>query len=190
MNPHFTFNALYSIQSLFKVNPETGSKYLNSFSRLLRLTLENSVKNYIPLEDEIESIEKYIELQQIRFPDRFISDIEYVDLEPDEVAIPPMLIQPFVENAIEHGFGGITYTGVLKITLSRKQNKVYCSIEDNGKGIQDTQSVKNSTSVKLISAFVLKKTGTSLNISENTQISKHKGVHVTFELPYKSLIDD
>ena len=97
MNPHFTFNALYVIQSYITTDPSVAKNYLMKFSRLLRLTLENSLSNYVVLENELESLKKYMELQSLRFPDKFEYTISLEKtLNPEEVSIPPMLIQPFV----------------------------------------------------------------------------------------------
>jgi len=189
MNPHFTFNALYAIQSLIKTDSVLAIKYLNSFSKLLRLVLENSMANYVPLEDELESIEQYLELQQLRFPKRFTYTIDN-QLPEDTIDIPSMLIQPFVENAIEHGFADSTYTGVLLITLSRKHKKLFCTIEDNGKGIQQKERSKKSASIALITDFISKKTGTTVLIKDNTTTPTKTGVIVSFQLPYKSYTND
>ena len=191
MNPHFTFNALYSIQSLIKTDSTLAIKYLNSFSRLLRLVLENSMANYVPLEDELESIEQYIALQQLRFPDRFTYEIILDDsISEESIDIPSMLIQPFIENAIEHGFAAISYTGVLLITLSRKHKKLFCTIEDNGSGLQDKAFSKKSASIELITNFISKKTGSTVQIKENTTTPTKTGVIVSFQLPFKSYTDD
>jgi tetratricopeptide (TPR) repeat protein len=191
MNPHFSVNALYSIQSLIKTDSTLAIKYLNSFSKLLRLVLENSMVNYVPLEDELESIKQYIELQQLRFPERFTYEIVLKDtLSEESNDIPSMLIQPFIENAIEHGFAGISYTGMLLITLSRKHKKLFCTIEDNGRGLQHKSVSKKSASIQLITNFISKKTGSTVLIKENTTTPTKTGVLVSFQLPFKSYTDD
>ena len=189
MNPHFTFNALYSIQSLIKTDSLLAIKYLNHFSKLLRSVLENSMANYVPIEDELQSIVEYIELQQLRFPQRFTYSIQN-ELPEDCIDIPSMLIQPFVENAIEHGFADITYEGVLLITLSRKHKKLFCTIEDNGSGIQESNCSKKSASIQLIKDFISKKTKTAVTIQANTASSSKTGVIVMFQLPYKLYTND
>ncbi|SNS27812.1 Histidine kinase [Dokdonia pacifica] len=189
MNPHFTFNALYSIQSLIKTDSVLAIKYLNHFSKLLRSVLENSMANYVPIEDELQSIVEYIELQQLRFPKRFTYSIQN-ELPEDCIDIPSMLIQPFVENAIEHGFADITYEGVLLITLSRKHKKLFCIIEDNGSGIQEGNRSKKSASIQLIKDFISKKTKTAVTIQANTASSSKTGVIVMFQLPYKLYTND
>jgi len=187
MNPHFTFNTLYAIQSKIKESPEQASNYLLKFSRLLRLILENSMNNNVALENELESLKKYIELQLLRFPKKFTYHIELNDLEDtDLIFIPPMLIQPFVENSIEHGFKGIDYPGHIDIVLSEEGSFVKCEVLDNGTGIQEqNNSLKKSASVQLISDFIKKSTKTNLSITPNDSEGSTTGTKVTFLIPYK-----
>jgi len=142
MNPHFIFNTLYTIQNLIKTNQKTAINYLLKFSRLLRLILENSMLNYVQLEKELESLRKYLDLQLLRFPNKFDYTIELNQLEQEDfVFIPPMLLQPIIENCIEHGFGQIKYKGKITLTLSKYHEKfLQCSIDDNGIGFQKHES--------------------------------------------------
>ena len=105
MNPHFIFNAMSGIQSyIYSHEPEKSSQFLVNFSRLIRLILENSSKEFIPLELELEIIEKYLTTQKMRFEDRFDFKLNIDELLVEKQAlIPPMITQPFIENAIEHG---------------------------------------------------------------------------------------
>ena len=189
MNPHFTFNTLSAIQDHFKQDKEGASSYLVKFSRLLRLILENSTRNYVPLESELEAIEKFMDLQLIRFPNLFIYDIELTNLERDDlVFIPPMLLQPFIENSIAHGFSGINRKGEISIKLELKEEFISCIIEDNGKGISDSGEIrKNTTSTRLISDFLRKATGKSLLISNKRD---EQGVVVSFLIPFKTTEND
>lgn len=187
MSPHFIFNTLSSIHNLMSTNTEKASTYLIKFSRLLRLVLENSLENYVILEDEIESIEKFLELQLLRFPDKFEYNISLEGLHPEiSYHIPPMLLQPFIENSILHGFNGINYLGAINITISEKSKYLQCVIKDNGLGIQNLESsIKKSVSVGLISDFLQKATRSKVSIvsKESTHIEKG-GVTVSFLIPY------
>ncbi len=188
MNPHFTFNTLYSIQNKIETNPKEGSNHLLKFSRLLRLILENSTSNYILLEKELESLRQYMELQLVRFPSKFTYEVVFDNLEEDDfIFIPPMLLQPFIENSIEHGFEGIDYPGKITIRLSLKKKFIQCSIEDNGKGLSQSQSLlKRSTSMNLISDFLLKATKSEIEIfNKEEQPENNKGLLVKFLIPYK-----
>lgn len=171
MNPNFTSNILFTIQDLILENKEKANKYLIKFSRLLRLNLENSMKNYTLIEKEIEVLSKYLDLQQLRFPNKFKYQINTNDLEVDLLSIPPMLIQPFVENAIEHGFKGIDYIG--KIT-------------DNGVGLSATNNKENhrSASTLLIKSLLKNMINQEVTIKNNTN---GKGTIVVFNIPFKEI---
>jgi hypothetical protein len=193
MNPHFTFNTLYAIQNKIDENPKEGSKYLLKFSRLLRLILENSTQNYVLLEKELETLKKYLDLQLLRFPSKFTYSITLDNMYEDElIFIPPMLIQPFIENSIEHGFTGIDYLGKLTLNLSMKEKFIHCSIEDNGKGFTDkNDSKKRSMSMKLISDFLFKATKSEIKIIDKQKLSKKEtGIKISFLIPHKKTEND
>lgn len=144
MNPHFIFNVLGSIQNYMHVNnPKKAAGYLSQFASLTRATLEYSTEDAISLNDEITMLRNYMELEQMRKPGVFEFVIEYDDeLELDFINVPPMMVQPFVENAIKHGFKNIDYIGTLRLSFTDKQEYLAVEIEDNGAGIQH----KNRTS--------------------------------------------
>ncbi|WP_298508582.1 histidine kinase [uncultured Kordia sp.] len=193
MNPHFTFNILSVIQHQVKENQEKAVNYLLKFSRLLRLILENSLHNYVQIEDELESLRKYLELQLIRFPKKFDYTITLENFEEDEfLFIPPMLMQPFIENSIEHGFLGIDYKGNIDIKLRLEDKFIACTIEDNGIGIKETNNTyKKSVSTKLISKFINKTTKSNVQIQNKTNTdASNSGVLVKFLIPYKFSQDD
>ncbi|GGG08483.1 hypothetical protein GCM10011344_06310 [Dokdonia pacifica] len=193
MNPHFTFNTLYAIQNTIEKDAKGAINYLLKFSRLLRLILENSTNNYVLLEKELESLRKYMDLQLLRFPDKFKYTITLQDLEEDEfIFIPPMLIQPYIENSIEHAFKGIDYIGEIKITLSLKNTFIKCIIEDNGIGIQaKNDSHKESVSTTLISNFIEKATKQKISvINKRERDPSISGVITTFLIPYKQTEHD
>jgi hypothetical protein len=138
MNPHFLFNSLNSIDSyIIKNESKKASEYLNNFARLIRLILHNSKSNLIPLKDEIETLDLYLQMEALRFGNKFDYTI-YVaeDIDPAQIQIPPMLIQPYVENAIWHGImhqeNGTR--GRVEIRLFLKNEALNCTIEDNGIG--------------------------------------------------------
>lgn len=186
MNPHFTSNILFTIQDLILENKEKANKYLMKFSRLLRLNLENSMQNYTLIEKEIEVLSKYLDLQQLRFPDKFDYEIDTNNLEIDLLSIPPMLIQPFVENAIEHGFKNTDYKGLIKIDLSEKGKFIFCKITDNGKGLSTSNSKENhrSASTLLIKKLLKNMINQEVVIQNN---KTEKGTSVTFNIPFKEV---
>jgi len=137
MNPHFIFNSLATIESfIYENQPKEAGRYLSDFARLMRLILESSAEEYISLEKEIKTLEYYLSLQKLRLEDNLDYSI-HVDesLDTGFVSIPPMLTQPFIENAIEHGFRGSRQTGKIQISFSQKNEEVVVEVRDNGIGI-------------------------------------------------------
>ncbi len=139
LNPHFIFNSIANLQSLVASGDTKESvRYLSVFSGLLRNVLEQSRKDFISLNEEIDSLENYLQLQQMRYAGLFEYEIGVAeDIRPDELLIPPMLIQPFVENSIEHGFRNISYKGLLIIRFEVKDERLRITVIDNGQGIVD-----------------------------------------------------
>ena len=137
MNPHFFFHALGTIQQyiLQEKDPKDSLSYLAKFTRLMRNTLESSQTEFIPLATEIESLENYLQLQQLRYNFSFDYHIAIDQtLTPQQYAIPPMLLQPIVENAIEHGLVRKKDTGKLTLTFHQTPNNLAVTVEDNGVG--------------------------------------------------------
>jgi len=147
MNPHFVFNSLTSIQNYVLGNHSfKASHYLAKFSKLLRLILENSRNNTITLQREVQTLDHYLNLQKIRYEDKFEFQLA-VDpsLDQEAIKIPPMLTQPFVENAIEHGFKPADYRGKLTVRIEGKNDYIKAIIEDNGIGIRGSQRLRDQS---------------------------------------------
>ncbi len=146
INPHFFFNALTTLQGL-AVKENDGKKIalnLYRFSSLMRKTLESSYNDSVTIEDELNFINQYIELQQLRQKDKFEFQVDISDeIEISNVLIPSMIIQPFLENAIEHGFSSIDYLGKIDLKLNIAPPNLLVTICDNGAGIRDTFHKKN-----------------------------------------------
>lgn len=146
MNPHFFFNALASLQG-FALRENDGralASNLSKFSHIMRETLESTYKDYVTIEQEMQFLTEYLELQKMRFPHAFNFRMSAAALEePDQLLIPSMIIQPFVENSIEHGFKGISYPGEIDILFDEDETHVVVSILDNGKGLGGPESVNN-----------------------------------------------
>lgn len=136
MNPHFLFNALTSIKSLVaRQNLSAAQEEINAFAQLMRGVLNNSRKQSITLAEEILVLEKYLHLEQFCHQDKFEYKITVApDLDLQEIEIPPMLIQPFVENAVVHGVTNLQHRGKIEIKFARKGELIECTIEDNGMG--------------------------------------------------------
>ncbi|WP_422106114.1 histidine kinase [Winogradskyella sp.] len=193
MNPHFTFNTLYAIQNELKKDPESAKDYMLKFSRLLRLILENSTQNYVQLNKELDSLKQYMDLQLLRSPSKFNYHISLENMvEDDLIFIPPMLIQPFIENSIEHGFSHIDYKGDIQIHLALEGAYILCRITDNGNGHHTSDIAdKESISTGLISEFILKTTKTKIKFINRTEATpKDSGMIIEFLIPYKPTEDD
>ncbi|MEZ4798080.1 MAG: histidine kinase [Flavobacteriaceae bacterium] len=145
MNPHFIFNALNSVNSFIASNDErTANKYLSDFSLLMRSVLENSEEDFIPLEKEIELLELYTKLEHFRFKDKFDYSITIDDnVNIDDFQIPPMLLQPYIENAVWHGLRYKTEKGQLNINIAQvDKNELKISITDDGIGREKSKAMK------------------------------------------------
>lgn len=136
MNPHFIFNCLSSINRFILINKtEEASDYLTKFSRLIRMALHNSEKPLITLENELEALRLYLDLERLRFKNAFDYSITFINtIDINAVYIPPMLMQPFAENAIWHGLMHKKGIGCLEIQLSAGDKILTCVIKDNGIG--------------------------------------------------------
>ena len=144
MNPHFIFNALGAIQSyVIKNNSLASASYLSKFANLMRSILTGSRKEFISLDEELDILRNYLTMQQLRFENKFeyFFDIDEA-LDTQQVMIPPMLTQPFVENAVEHGLKGLDKKGIIKVKVWKEGEMLLISIEDNGMGIGSVHSHK------------------------------------------------
>ena len=151
MNPHFIFNALNSVNSFIATNDErTANKYLSDFSQLMRSVLENSEEDFIPLEKEIELLELYTKLEHFRFKDKFEYNIKVDEnVNINEFQIPPMLLQPYIENAVWHGLRYKTEKGKLNINIVQKtKDEIAITIIDDGVGRVKSKALKTENQQK------------------------------------------
>lgn len=151
MNPHFIFNAISGIQNyITNKKPLEASSYLSDFSKLMRSILMSSSTEFVVLEDELNTMDYYMKLQQLRFPDKMAYEIITDEsLDTDELMIPPMLIQPFIENAIVHGIAKKEEgKGKIELRLKQKDDTLIVEVSDNGAGLNNTdQKRKKHTSM-------------------------------------------
>ncbi len=186
INPHFFFNALNTINGYIAVNKTDEARYfLSKFAKLMRLTLENSLEeNDIRVQQEVEFITYYLEIEKMRH-----ENFEYTIHVDDDIKnskIPVMLLQPFIENSIKHGFNDISYHGKININIVKNSPKIIkVSIQDNGKGFnQHAQQKSQHYSVAL---EILRRRLKLMNKNIDTlemQSKENEGVLVTFTLPY------
>lgn len=139
MNPHFIFNALTSIQhTVMENNPLNAALSISRFAKLIRQYFDFVQKEYISLEEELDALSNYVTTQQMRFGNSFDYDCQKdLILRPDQIHLPPLLIQPLIENAIEHGFKGLDSKGHIDVKITQPtQELLTIVVEDNGKGYQ------------------------------------------------------
>lgn len=146
MNPHFIFNALNSIQSYVMTHDAiTANSYLSKFANLIRMFLDSSRSKYISLQEEIKMLNLYIEMESLRFEDKF-DYVFHVDPEVNKyIEIPTMILQPFVENAINHGLRYKRVKGLLKIFFYYSNEYLICRMEDNGVGRKVAKEIQSKT---------------------------------------------
>lgn len=144
MNPHFVFNALNSIKRMIlDGDNEKASRYLSKFALMIRMTLNHSRDIFVTLDENIEYLEAYLEMEKLRFDDSFgysITVDENIDVT--ETAIPSMMIQPLVENAIWHGLMQAINEKMVRVSFAQADNRIFCSVEDNGIGIRQSEKLK------------------------------------------------
>lgn len=166
MNPHFVFNSLNSIQHyILNSKSNEAAKYLNKFAKLIRIILSNSEKAMVTVNEDVESLKLYLELEQMRFDGKFDYSINIdksIDGDYDE--IPPMLMQPYIENAILHGLNPKETKGHLKIDIFTKNNYIVCRISDDGIGRVKSGEIKRTTPGNLHKSLGMKITSERVRI--------------------------
>lgn len=196
MTPHFIFNSLSVLQGMILNKEEAkANTYLSKFSRLLRITLEISREKMTTLSQELLALEHYVALQNMESEKPIDYQVSIAEnIQTDELLIPPMLVQPFIENAIEHGFKTITENKTIQLTLYMKKNDLYCIIKDNGVGIDATTKETSNRKKSLATSITREridllskemKSKGSIDI-EDRKLSQEQGTIVTLVIPYKT----
>lgn len=171
MNPHFVFNALTSMQNfMLAKNVKEGLIYLNTLSSILRTNLENAREEYILLMQEVEFLTKYIEIEKIRFKDKLQITLVNDTRDPN-ILIPPMLIQPLIENAIKHGITPKNDGGYVQVIFEQTDKSLVVTVEDNGIGRQASQKPQ-ATDRQHLGLSVIRKRLELLNALEKTNNNK------------------
>jgi LytS/YehU family sensor histidine kinase len=136
MNPHFIFNSLNSVYRYLQLNDRKSAEdYLMNFSQLTRMVLENSMQHSVSLEDELKALELYLILESERLNHRFSFSIDIAEeIDAENTMIPPLLLQPFVENSIWHGMSDEAKKGKIDISVNQSGGQLVCVIQDNGSG--------------------------------------------------------
>jgi len=200
MNPHFIFNSLTSIQNyIYSNQTHLAGQYLSDFARLIRLILENSRHELISLEKEIETISLYMELQKLRFTEKIDFSINvYQAIDTEVTYVPPMMTQPFLENALEHGIKNSFRDGVIALSYKLVDKKIRFELRDNGIGIVASKSMKTDDQINQHESLSIsicrerlqlleRKTKTRIPfiLDEIVEDGLVKGTRVAFEIPLR-----
>jgi tetratricopeptide (TPR) repeat protein len=199
MNPHFIFNALSALQCfIIEENQEEALNFVADFSALMRLVLLYAKEESITLKKEKEILERYISLQNQRFEKKINFELEIDEqLQIERVLVPPMLAQPFVENAIEHGCLDAKGDGFIKVMFLKDKDRLAITIEDNGIGIKKSQQKRKLMNHKSIAMELTKERirllqenrGKKIEAMEIEDLSDYElsGTRITFWIPYMEL---
>ena len=151
MNPHFVFNCLNSIQQfIFEKDPKESNKFITDFASIIRQTMDLSDKKFISIGEEKKYLTTYLNIEKVRFQNKFSYQIEVEkNISTDENIIPPLLLQPFLENSIRHGMRNLSgRAGELKVSFTKENNYLVCTIDDNGIGREAASKLKDSFSAE------------------------------------------
>ncbi|WP_100611366.1 tetratricopeptide repeat-containing sensor histidine kinase [Confluentibacter lentus] len=189
MNPHFIFNALNSINDfIVKNDAESASKYLTKFAKIMRQTLENSIQKEITLADDLKLLELYMQIEAMRLSNKFTFIFEVDNqIDAEKTLVPPLILQPFIENSIWHGISKKEGIGHINISIKKENDMLVCIVEDNGVGLQNKASNKNKIS---LGQSITKKRIEIINKRKNTKgtvelINKEEGLRVEVKLPFQ-----
>ncbi|WP_333877179.1 tetratricopeptide repeat-containing sensor histidine kinase [Flavobacterium sp.] len=191
MNPHFIFNSIDTIQSLiYNKQDREAVNYLTKFSKLTRQILENSSENYITLQEELTMTDNYLVIQQLLYNNSFDFTVQVDDaIDAESILLPPMLTQPFIENAIKHGLKNKDERGKITIKFTLESQKLYFEITDNGGGFSEHETVhKKSLAMKITKERLAHLSQKSdFDVRTENLYNDEKiviGAKVSFEIPY------
>lgn len=182
MNPHFIFNCLNAIQLFIAQNQKTEANiYLSDFAQMMRQVLDSSSKRFISLREEIQNLELYVKLEMLRFNENIIYEIDLSPfIEPENIFLPPMLIQPLLENAFWHGLSPKKSDGYIALKFEKEDAYLYVTVTDNGVGRNHANTITKKRN-KYHTPTGIK------NIRERLQLEYPKE-SIEFLLQYEDLI--
>ncbi len=191
MNPHFIYNALSAIQNFILSNNSMESvTYISEFSGLMRMVLENSRKDLITLKEDVDFVNYYLKLQKLRFNDKFNYSISIEEgINQEMLKLPPMLTQPFIENAVEHGMRQIEKDGTIQVIYKMVEKELIITVIDNGKGMMhEDNSEHKSLATKITKERIdniakMQNVRIKMEIGEAFPYEDKKGVKVLFKIP-------
>jgi len=188
LQPHFLFNTLHSIAALVRDgDPPAAVKMIAGLSDLLRYSLDNARRNVVPLSEEIDVVTRYLEIQQMRFSDRLRVTIDVAD-ETRNAAVPTLLLQPLIENAIRHGIAALTDAGTLTLTTRREESSLIIELFDDGPPLPENWSEREGVGLSATRARLQQLYGASARFELENQ--RPSGVIARVTLPFSRDIPD
>ncbi|MEN3322356.1 tetratricopeptide repeat protein [Mariniflexile soesokkakense] len=191
MNPHFIFNSLNSINDYISKNDvESASTYLTKFAKIMRQTLENSNQSEILLEDDLKVLDLYLQVESMRLKNKFTYKINVDEnINAENTLVPPLILQPFIENSIWHGISKKVSGGHIDIDIKKEGNMLVCTVDDNGIG-RTLKTDTNSSENKSLGISITKSRIDIINQKKSTNgavkmIDKEQGVRVEVKLPFQ-----
>ena len=187
INSHFVYNCVRGLQRLIgKGNTEGINTFVHHLAQLFKLSLENALEPFVLLKNELDALDSYLTLQQSLFANQFDYHIEVQGIADQEaILLPPMLLQPFTENVVLHGFAGQQEKGQINISIQKHDNALHCVIDDNGRGLQSAENLSKKRSLSTIINkerldILSRQTGThaQLNIIDKKETTGEGGVRV------------
>lgn len=188
LHPHFLFNTLNAISELIYRDPESAEQMISDLSDLLRMSFENLEVQEIPLKQELEFLEKYLEIEQMRFHDRLKVEMS-ISPETLDAGVPNMILQPLVENAIKHGIGPRSEGGQINIGASRQNGNLALTVSDNGLGVPfgDVANLSEGVGLSNTRRRLRHLYGEGHNFGLNNAYAS--GLIVSLTIPFKELRD-
>lgn len=182
LHPHFLFNTLHAISALVQEDPEAAERMIARLSELLRLSLDNAGTQIAPLRKELEFLERYLEIERIRFEDRL--DVRF-EIEPEtlDAVVPNLILQPLVENAIRHGLANISGAGRIAIRSRQENGRLVLEVADNGIGLADGVEVRQGMGLGITRARLEGLYGAGQRLE--LQPAEGGGLRVTLDLPLR-----
>ncbi len=192
MNPHFIFNSVDNIQSLIYSNKDDEAiNYLTKFSKLTRQILENSRENYISLEEELNMLDNYMTIQKLLYNNSFTHSVTVEEgIDPETILLPPMLTQPFIENAIRHGLKNKMEGGKVHVHFYMQDKQLFFEVTDNGTGLVEKEKVEGQRSLSTqitrerLASITARKEVPIHTFNITGQHNFIQGVKTFFEIPY------
>jgi sensor histidine kinase YesM len=185
LHPHFLFNTLHAISSLMRRDVEAAERMITRLSDLLRLTLENAGAQETPLRQELEFLERYLEIEQTRFRDRLQVKME-IEPETLDARVPNLILQPLVENAVRHGIAPRAAPGLIEISARRNENRLKLQVSDNGAGMpaDKREQVKEGVGLANTRARLEQLYGADYRFELNNQ--DEGGLVVSLTIPFRA----